>query len=185
MRVIAGSARSIALRTVAGTETRPTTDKIKETLFNILNFDLPYARFLDIFAGSGGIGIEALSRGAKEAVFIEKNRQAGECIKENLWKTKLADSARIMVSDANSAIQKLSMTEKESFDIIFMDPPYNKGLEFELLDILKDSILVDRSSMIIIEMDKTTDITGIDTNIWELTREKVYKNNKHIFLKRV
>lgn len=185
MRVIAGSARSVTLRTLPGTETRPTTDKIKETLFNILNFDLPYARFLDVFAGSGGIGIEALSRGAKEAVFIEKNRKAGEYIKENLIKTHFMDSARIMISDANLAIQKLSMTEKKSFDIIFMDPPYNKGLEFEVLAILKDSILVDEHSTIIIEMDKDTDIQGIDANVWEITREKIYKNNKHIFLKRV
>ena len=83
MRIIAGTARSMPLKTIEGKDTRPTTDRIKETLFNILQMDVPGAVFLDLFAGSGGIGIEALSRGAKEAVFVEKNPKAVSCIKEN------------------------------------------------------------------------------------------------------
>ena len=87
MRVIAGSARSLPLRTVAGMQTRPTTDRIKETLFNILAPLIPGCRFLDLYAGSGAIGIEALSRGAKHAYFAENGREAASCIQENLKKT--------------------------------------------------------------------------------------------------
>ena len=91
MRVIAGKARRLALKTVPGMETRPTTDRIKETLFNILQPEIPDCRFLDLFSGSGGIGIEALSRGAESAVFVEKNPKACTCIRENLTFTKLAE----------------------------------------------------------------------------------------------
>ena len=84
MRVIAGTARSLKLKTIEGLETRPTTDRIKETLFNMINLDIPGARFLDLFSGSGAIGIEALSRGAKEAVFIDNNRKCIDCINYNL-----------------------------------------------------------------------------------------------------
>ena len=88
MRVIAGKARSIPLKTVEGTDTRPTTDRIKETLFNMLQGDLADSLFIDLFSGSGGIGIEALSRGARKAIFVEKSPKADACIKENLVKTK-------------------------------------------------------------------------------------------------
>ena len=89
MRVIAGTARRLILDTPKGLATRPTTDRIKETLFNIINNELPGANFLDLFAGSGAIGIEALSRGCKSAVFVENNREALACIGENLMRTKL------------------------------------------------------------------------------------------------
>ena len=92
MRVIAGSAKSMPLKTIPGTDTRPTTDRIKETLFNMLQPYLCDCRFLDIFSGSGAIGIEALSRGAYSCVFIEKNKKAAECIRENLKFTRLGCS---------------------------------------------------------------------------------------------
>ena len=97
MRVIAGKARRLNLKTIPGTDTRPTTDRIKETLFNILQPELLECRFLDLFAGSGGIGIEALSRGASYAVFVEKNPKAAACIRENLAFTKLAEDGIIIV----------------------------------------------------------------------------------------
>ena len=84
MRVIAGTARSLPLKTIDGPETRPTTDRIKETLFNMLQMDVPGCRFLDLYAGSGAIGIEALSRGARQSVFVEHNPKAAQCIRENL-----------------------------------------------------------------------------------------------------
>ena len=95
MRVIAGSAKRLQLKTIEGMDTRPTTDRIKETLFNMITPSLYDCRFLDLFAGSGGIGIEALSRGAKEAVFVEKNPKAVSCIKENLKYTKLDSNAQV------------------------------------------------------------------------------------------
>jgi len=99
MRVIAGAARSLKLETPEGMDTRPTTDRIKETLFNMIQFDIQGACFLDLFAGSGGIGIEALSRGAKEAVFVDNSKEACNCITANLKHTKLEQAARVCRQD--------------------------------------------------------------------------------------
>ena len=107
MRVIAGSARRLLLKTVEGKDTRPTTDRIKETLFNMIQNDLYGRSFLDLFAGSGGIGIEAASRGAKEVVFVEKNPAAMMIIRENLKHTSLEDAAVTMQSDVMTAIRSL------------------------------------------------------------------------------
>ena len=130
MRVIAGSARHLKLKTIEGMGTRPTTDRIKETLFNMLSFYVEDSRFLDLFSGSGGIGIEALSRGAKQAVFVEQNKKAVACIKENLTHTHLSDKAVVMSKDVMTALRLLE-DEKQTFDYIFMDPPYGKLLEKE------------------------------------------------------
>ena len=97
MRVIAGKARRLNLKTIPGNDTRPTTDRIKETLFNILQPEIPGCRFLDLFSGSGAIGIEALSRGAEYAVFVEKNPKACTCIRENLSFTKLAENGKVII----------------------------------------------------------------------------------------
>ena len=114
MRVIAGSARRLLLKTVDGMETRPTTDRIKETLFNMLQNDLYGARFLDLFAGSGAIGIEALSRGAKEAVFVDKGDGQMSCIRENLQTTHLEEKARVMSADVTEAVRRLDRDGKLS-----------------------------------------------------------------------
>ena len=121
MRVIAGKARRLNLKTIPGTDTRPTTDRIKETLFNILQPELLECRFLDLFSGSGGIGIEALSRGASYAVFVEKNPKAAACIRENLAFTKLAEDGKLLNMDVLQALR--SLEGKGVFDIVFMDPP--------------------------------------------------------------
>ncbi len=112
MRVIAGKARSLRLKTPEGLETRPTTDRIKETLFNMLQPYLPGGIFIDLFSGSGGIGIEALSRGAKHAYFVENNKNAIACIQENLKFTKLMEDATILKQDVLSAISGIH--EKEA-----------------------------------------------------------------------
>ena len=124
MRVIAGKARRIPLKTMDGLNTRPTTDRIKETLFNIIQDDIYGCRFLDLFSGSGGIGIEALSRGAKEAFFVERHKTAAACIRENLEKTHLEKQAVLLCADVFEALRRLSAKEA-AMDIIFMDPPYN------------------------------------------------------------
>ena len=132
MRVIAGKARRLNLKTIPGIDTRPTTDRIKETLFNILQPELLECRFLDLFSGSGGIGIEALSRGASYAVFVEKNPKAAACIRENLAFTKLAEDGKLLNMDVLQALR--SLEGKGVFDIIFMDPPYNNELERQVLE---------------------------------------------------
>jgi len=183
MRVIAGSARRLNLVTVPGNDTRPTTDRVKETLFNILQPDLAGCRFLDLFAGSGAIGIEALSRGAAEAVFVENNRKAQACIKTNLQTTRLYSQARVLECDALTALTRLERDEKP-FDVIFMDPPYDKGLEEQVLMSLKDSSLVNEDTMLVVEADLYTDFSYVDILGYEILRVKEYKNNKHIFLQK-
>ena len=182
MRVIAGSARRLLLKTVEGMETRPTTDRIKETLFNMLQNDLYGARFLDLFAGSGAIGIEALSRGAKEAVFVEKNPKAAACIKENLAFTKLAEGGKLLNMDVLQALH--SLEGKGAFDIIFMDPPYNKELERQVLEYLQDSTVADENTLIIVEADLETDFSYAEGLGYKQLRSKEYKTNKHVFLMR-
>lgn len=141
MRIIAGKAKGHKLETPEGLATRPTTDRIKETLFNMIAFDLPGCRFLDLFAGSGAIGMEALSRGAEQAVFVENAAACQEVIVRNLAHTKLGEGARLLHMDAADALDRLA-EENAAFDIIFMDPPYAAGLAEPILEeILKKNLL--------------------------------------------
>ena len=120
MRVITGKARGIQLKTPDGMHTRPTADRVKEALFSIIQFDVPGASVLDLFGGKGQVGIEAISRGAKRAVFVDEREDACKMIKENLKRTKLDDSASVIRSDYLSYLKKC----KETFQIILLDPPY-------------------------------------------------------------
>lgn len=180
MRVIAGKARRLPLKTLPGTETRPTTDRIKETLFNILQQEIPGTRFLDLFSGSGGIGIEALSRGASQAVFVEKNPKACACIKDNLTFTKLINDSKVLCMDVLQALRTLE--REPAFDCIFMDPPYEMGLERQVLEYLAGSTVADEKTLIIIEADKNTDFSYAADLGFKLLRSKEYKTNKHVFL---
>lgn len=150
MRVIAGAAKGHKLETIEGLATRPTTDRIKETLFNIIAFDLPECSFLDLFAGSGAIGIEALSRGAREAVFVENAAECQKAITENLKHTKLAERARLMQADVLAALERLA-AEGKTFDIIFMDPPYAAELYGAVLESIAEKGLLQRDGYIIAE----------------------------------
>lgn len=179
LRVIAGEARSVPLMTLDGLDTRPTTDRVKETLFNLLQNYIYDCRFLDLFAGSGQIGIEALSRGAKSAVFIEKNKKAVDIIQKNLNKTKLEQKGDILKKDVVSALPFLG----ETYDIIFMDPPYALEIEDEVLTSIQNHNLLDEDGMIIIEADKDRDFAFVNDLGFEITREKIYKTNKHVFLR--
>ena len=120
MRVITGKARGVALKTPDGMVTRPTADRVKEALFSIIQFDLPGAKVLDLFGGTGQLGIEALSRDAASAVFVDELDQACKLIKENLRRTKLEENARVVRSDYLSFLNSC----REKFDMIFLDPPY-------------------------------------------------------------
>ena len=182
MRVIAGKARRIQLKTVPGMDTRPTTDRIKETLFNILQPELYSAHFLDLFSGSGAIGIEALSRGCEMAVFVENNRNAVNCIRENLNATRLSDDAVVMQKDVFIALQQME-NEGKCFDIIFMDPPYDHFYEKKVLNQLSGSSLLHKDTLIVVEASLETDFSYIESYGYAVVREKNYKTNKHIFLK--
>ena len=182
MRVIAGKARRLNLKTIPGIDTRPTTDRIKETLFNILQPELLECRFLDLFSGSGGIGIEALSRGASYAVFVEKNPKAAACIRENLAFTKLAEDGKLLNMDVLQALR--SLEGKGVFDIIFMDPPYRQSLEREVLEALADSSLADEQTLIIAEASLDTEFDYLEALGYSMEKYKKYKTNAHIFIRK-
>lgn len=138
MRVITGSARGRRLKELQGMETRPTTDRVKEGMFSALQFDLEGRKVLDLFAGTGQLGIEALSRGAAYAVFVDRRADAVKLIRENLQLTELQDRARVVSGDSMEFLRSL----REKFDIILLDPPYAAGLlEPALAHIAKFDIL--------------------------------------------
>ncbi len=120
MRVITGKARGVQLKTPDGMQTRPTADRVKEALFSIINFDIPGAKVLDLFGGTGQLGIEALSRGAKSAVFVDAREDACKIIRENLRRTRLEEQGSVVRSDYLSYLRRC----REQFDIVFLDPPY-------------------------------------------------------------
>lgn len=183
MRVIAGTARSLQLKTVPGMETRPTTDRIKETLFNILAPEIPGCVFLDLFSGSGGIGIEALSRGAEYAILVDNSRNAVSVIRDNLKHTRLDAGASVLACDAVGAIRMLSEQKKRA-DIIFMDPPYHHNLEREVLYALANTTVADEDTLIVIESDLDTEFDYLEELPFEIQRVKTYKTNKHTFITR-
>lgn len=180
-RVIAGAARGIELTAPEGLNTRPTADRLKEALFSTIQFELPGCRFLDLFAGSGGAGLEALSRGARSAVFVEQNAQAAECIRKNLERTRLADGGRILQESADDALRRLS-GEKARFDVIFMDPPYRKGYEETICREIIEKELLAEEGLIVIESALETEYALPEL----LTVEKVkkYRISKFTLLRR-
>lgn len=183
MRVIAGIARSVPLITPKGLETRPTSDQIKETLFNMLQGYIEGSNFLDLYAGSGQIGIEALSRGAEFAAFVEKSDEAVKCIKANVDKTKFAGKSMILKLEVLSGIRTLEL-EKKRFDIVFLDPPYNQGLEQGILTALVGSAILNDEVIIIVEASKNTDFSFVDYLGLKIVKDKIYKNNRHLFLRK-
>lgn len=148
MRVITGYARGMKLRTLDGLDVRPTTDQVKESIFSIIQFEVEGARVLDLFAGSGQLGIEALSRGAQSVVFVDKSRAAVSVVKENLEHTRLAEKAIVRNEDS---LGFLKLT-KDVFDIAILDPPYGQGLITEALGYLPD--VMSENGIIICETAK-------------------------------
>lgn len=140
MRVITGTARGVRLKTPEGMHTRPTTDRVKEALFSILQFEIEGRRVLDLFAGTGQLGIEALSRGAAHAVFVDARRDALSLVSENLSRSKLSDRSELMQADYLEYLSRCRRT----FDLIFLDPPYSEAfLENSLRKISEIDILSD------------------------------------------
>ncbi len=181
MRVIAGTARSLPLKTPDGLDTRPTTDRIKETLFNMLQIYIPDCVFVDVFSGSGGIGIEAISRGARKAYFIENAPRAISCIEQNLAFTKFQDRAIVLKQDACAGLN--SIYEKQ-VDIIFMDPPYGQEHEKRVLEQLARVKYVTEDTLIIVEAALDEDFSYLEELGFALKKEKKYKTNKHVFIEK-
>ena len=168
MRVITGKARGVQLKTPDGMQTRPTADRVKEALFSIINFDIPGARVLDLFGGTGQLGIEALSRGAKSATFVDSTEQACKLIRENLKRTKLEADGKVVRSDYMAYLERC----REQYDIIFLDPPYAEVFLENALKRIAEIDILQSNGIIVAERPLGKELT------WELegfTRSKDYK----------
>lgn len=147
MRVVSGSARGRRLKDLQGMETRPTTDKVKESLFNVIQFDIPGRKVLDLFGGTGQLGIEALSRGAAHCTFIDQRRDAVALIRENLKLCRLEENAAVMQGDALAFLSSC----REKFDVIFLDPPYHTDLMDRALELVTKIDILSEHGIIICE----------------------------------
>lgn len=153
MRVISGIAKGLHIRTLDGLRTRPTSDRVREALFNILGQNLEGATFLDLFAGSGAVGIEALSRGAKCCVFVDDSVDACRIIRTNLITTGFRQSAEVHCKDVVSAIE-IAGRKQRQFDYVFMDPPYERGLVKRVFMRLASSRILSDDVTVVIEHSK-------------------------------
>lgn len=165
--MIAGTARGHRLGSVAGRNTRPTSDRVKESLFAIIGERVNGAEFLDLFAGNGGIGIEALSRGAANAVFVDKDRRCGQMIKQNLQTTKLC--GEVYVTDVGRAIEKLGR-QGRTFDIVYVDPPYGQGLLQPSCAGIVNNRILRPGGIIVLEYGRREEIAP---SMWKIEEERV------------
>ena len=171
MRVITGKARGVALKTPDGMATRPTADRVKEAMFNIIQFEIPTARVLDLFGGTGQLGIEALSREAKSAVFVDEREDACKLIRENLKRTKLEQYSRVIRSDYMAYLK----TCREKFDIILLDPPYAEVFLENSLKMITEIDILQSGGIIVTERPFGKELP------WEFpgyTRSRDYKYGK-------
>jgi 16S rRNA (guanine(966)-N(2))-methyltransferase RsmD len=157
MRVIAGDRKGMPLKAVSGTTTRPTTDKVKESLFNILGPFFDGGTVLDLFAGSGGLGIEAISRGMDKGIFIEKDGRAFQNLKENIQKCRYEEQTELFRNDAVRAMKAL-IKKGVQVDLIFLDPPYKKRAYYDLVEELVSNNVISSSGTIVCEHDRDTDL---------------------------
>ncbi|MBE6718837.1 MAG: 16S rRNA (guanine(966)-N(2))-methyltransferase RsmD [Ruminococcaceae bacterium] len=163
MRIITGIARGIRLETLEGLETRPTPERVKESVFSMLQFELENRRVLDLFAGSGQMGLEALSRGALSCTFVEKNLDAMEIVKKNAKKTKLWDKCKIINVDYKDYLRNSKTAEK--FDIVFLDPPYSQKIIPQILESLVKFDMLNNNAKVICESedDVAYECEGLET----------------------
>ena len=171
MRVITGKARGIQLKTPHGMLTRPTADRVKEALFSIINFDIPGAKVLDLFGGTGQLGIEALSRGATAATFVDAREESCKLIRENLKRTKLEQDAKVIRSDYLVYLSRC----REQYDIIFLDPPYAEVFLENAIKRITEIDILHSNGIIVAERPLGKELP------WEFegfTRSKDYKYGK-------
>ena len=149
MRIITGTARGVRLRTLEGEETRPTAERTKEAVFSMIQFELVGRRILDAFAGSGQMGLEALSRGARTALLIDKNRSAAEIIKRNVELTRMGEKAEVVCGDAADCLKRRA--GREQYDIVFLDPPYKSELIKQTLNRLIEYKMLSENATVVCE----------------------------------
>ncbi len=172
MRIIGGKFRGRKIQDPHLKTTRPTKDRIREAVFNIIAAELPDARVLDLFAGSGAYGLEALSRGAKEAVFAEKNPSCADTIKKNIQLLKLDDCAEVLIGDAFAAIKSFG-EKKEKFDLVFSDPPYDAGMTKKVLLKIYQYDILNPTGLLILEHSRAEDIAGVETGV-SIIKQRTY-----------
>lgn len=172
MRIITGKAKGIKLLTLDGLDTRPTSERSKEAIFSMLQFEIEGRVVLDLFAGSGQMGLEAVSRGASRAYLVDRGRGAFDIIKKNIEKSRLADGCTALCEDSLSFLKKQSGIEK--FDIVFLDPPYATNLIDEALGLLIERDLLKKTSYIVCESDRFDILGEMNYNRYE-----VLKTMKH------
>lgn len=183
MRVISGTARGTLLYSLDGNSTRPTLDRVKEALFNIIQNNIQDAYVLDLFAGSGALGIEAISRGASKAVFCDSSNKAIEIIKKNIEKTHVNSKSQVIKENYKRTLQILE--KKEKFDLIFIDPPYADDIAVDAIKDIVEKDLLAEDGIIILETDEEKrelkNLDNIDINVYDLRK---YGRVKLIFLNR-
>ena len=173
MRVITGKARGVVLKTPDGQKTRPTADRVKEALFSIIQFDVPNTRVLDLFAGTGQLGIEALSRDAKSAVFVDEQEEACKLVRENLRRTKLENNAKVVRCDYATFLKNCH----ETFDIILLDPPYKEKFLENALKLITEIDILQSGGIIVTERPVEKDL---EFNFPGYSRSKDYHYAKTI-----
>ena len=182
IRVISGTARGAKLFSPDGVKTRPTSDFVKESLFNILGNDLADSSFLDLFAGSGAIGIEALSRGGSCAVFVDASAASAALIRRNLEKTRLVSNARVVCADYKKALRGL---EGQNFDIVFIDPPYDRALTESAIEAVVSSGVLAEGGIVVAEMakgDAVSEDFAVSVGL-AIYKQRQYSGTELIFLK--
>ncbi len=175
MRIITGRARGVRLTAPKGETTRPTSERTKEAVFSMLQFDLCGAHVLDLFAGSGQMGLEALSRGAADALLCDASKDAVAVIRSNAEKTRLSEQCRIHHTDALALLR--SLNGKSRFDMVFLDPPYAKGLLPKALELLVEYNLLENGARIVCESADPEDVFGGNDDLeasFELLKQSHY-----------
>ncbi len=183
MRIISGKARGTKLNTLEGKSTRPTLDRVKESIFNIIQNDIRNSVFLDLFAGSGAIGLEAASRGAKKVILCDKSNEAMQIIKKNIEKTHLNEAVETYLMDFKTL---LNTVINEKIDIIYIDPPYESNYAIEAINIILNKNLITKDSLLMIETDRKTHIEE-ELNKYDIkiVDERKYGRAEIIFLKMI
>ncbi len=183
MRVISGKARGKKLVSLEGINTRPTLDRVKEALFNIIQFDIPGKKVLDLFAGSGALGIEAISRGAETATFCDNSIDAIQVIKTNIENTKCTDKSVVLQKDYLLALNYLAKS-KQKFDLIFLDPPYRTDFSDKAIEKILELDLLSKEGIIILETDDANKEETIKKEDIQIFDKRIYGRVILIFIRK-